>query len=252
MINIYIIFFVAIILVFSPWLWRYKMRPYYAKSAYLKLLQNHSQQETIKKTLHFLESIYKKINAEAISRRDRRRQSLMDDAYVYGEIDFLSFILILEKTKPQSGEIFYDLGSGAGKAVFAAALSYDFSKVYGIERLPGLYKLAQIQINKAVTLAHLTPSWIKNYLLKIKTIHFINGDFLQQDIADGDIIFINATCLNYYTWEKVVHKLTALKQGSRVIVTTKKISNEQFSLLYHDFELMSWGMNSVNIYLKVT
>lgn len=249
MIYGYFIIAFAIVVALGPWLWRYQLKPRYATQTYTRLLQQHPHQAQIEKTVHFLHSLYKKINSAAISRQERKRYALMDDAYVYGEIDFLSFIFILEKAKPRSGEIFYDLGSGAGKAVFTAALSYDFYKVYGIERLPGLYKLAQIQVNKAITLANLNK--IKNHMQRIKAIQFINGDFIEQNIVKADIVFINATCLSYHIWEALVEKLMQLKQGSRVIVTTKKIQNKQFTLLYHGLELMSWGINSVSIYLKV-
>ena len=58
---------------------------------------------------------------------------------MYGEITFESFAIALEKIKKrydglkEKGGKFYDLGSGTGKPVFAAALLHDFEKVTGIE-----------------------------------------------------------------------------------------------------------------------
>ena len=58
---------------------------------------------------------------------------------MYGEISFESFGSCLEKIRKRYGGLkekggrFYDLGSGSGKPVFAAALLHDFEKVIGIE-----------------------------------------------------------------------------------------------------------------------
>jgi hypothetical protein len=38
----------------------------------------------------------------------------------YGEVDFHSLAVLLEKVDPAAGEVFVDLGSGTGKAVIAA------------------------------------------------------------------------------------------------------------------------------------
>lgn len=250
---IYTIFFLTILLIWVPWLWRYKWRPYFAKSDLSRQLQNLPDGKRLNQIAGLLTTLYRGINADSLSKNERKRLGLKEDAYIYGEIDFLSFILILDKIKPQPGEVFYDLGSGSGKAVFTAALCYDMSKACGIELLPGLCKLANMQINKARTLLSLIDKKLtETFLHQLSTIEFINSDFLNCDLSDGGIIFINATCLSYYTWEALVEKLKELRPGARIISTTKKIQNEQFEVLYQYQELMSWGMNSVNIYRKIS
>jgi len=212
--------------------------------------ENTSQHPIVK----LLSILYLGIHSEGISQQERLRLGYQEDAYIYGEVDPSSFLLLLEKVNPQSGEVFYDLGSGAGKAVFTAALAYDFAKVYGIELLPGLCKLANSQMIKAKALLNLSGDKKQSalYLQRLAGVQFIQGNFLESDISGGDLIFINATCLNYYTWEALVEKLKVLKKGSRIIVTTKKIQNAQFEVLYQGREHMSWGMNSVNIYKKIS
>ncbi|CAB1109286.1 unnamed protein product [Ectocarpus sp. CCAP 1310/34] len=78
---------------------------------------------------------------KSLSKAERRRKGLMDNrALIYGEVDFASFATILREigalTETKIGEIFYDLGSGTGKAlyvvqnasVFAGSfLEYDWS-----------------------------------------------------------------------------------------------------------------------------
>ena len=258
MISTYIFFTIIIIIflsltVLQLWQWWHShIRPFFEKIFIKRYFENHPCKKRLKKTLRLLISLYKGINSGYISFQERERLAIQDSAFIYGEIDFSSFFTILDKVKPQPREIFYDLGCGSGKAVFAAALFFDLSKAYGIELLPALYTIANNQIEKAKNLIKLyDKNLAETYFNRIYCIQFINDNFLNCNISDGDIIFINATCLDYYTWEAIVEKLLLLKCGSRVIVTTKKIPHDQFNLLHQTRELMSWGMNSVNIYIKI-
>ncbi len=67
----------------------------------------------------------------------RKNLNLTNSSYIYGEILFFPFADILRSIASElpSNAIFYDLGSGTGKAVLAASLLYPFSKVVGIELL---------------------------------------------------------------------------------------------------------------------
>lgn len=233
---------VILLLIMIPWIWRYKIKPFFAKDELEEKIKNHPDKKRLIATNNLLQMLFKDVNANQLSRKDRKQLGIDEDAYIYGEIEFLSFFTILDKVNPRSDDVFYDLGSGSGKAVFSAALFFDLTKAYGIERLPSLFACANSQIEK---LKSLMPSFDRE-------IKFINDDFVNCDISDGTIIFINATCLSYPTWEKILDKLNKVKQGSRIIVTTKKLEDNQFKLLSHSFELMSWGMNSVNVYEKIT
>lgn len=197
-------------------------------------IKKHPQYKHIRKLHQNFVRYYDKINAHAASRRERARLRLEADDFVYGEIVFMSFYLLLERASPRREEIFYDLGSGSGKAVIAAALAFDFAQCIGIERLPVLHKLALQVTGKS----------------HLQQVHFIQGDFLKYDFKDGNIIFINATCLHYYTWEALVKKLLLLKPGARVIVITKKIKSPEFQLIHQETILMSWGMSTASIYIK--
>ena len=148
------------------------------------------------------------------------------------------------------GETLVDLGSGAGKAVFTAALYFDFSKSCGIELLPAFYKKANKQLNKAKILIQHNKKLIEEYSRKISIIHFINGNFLHTDFFDANIIYISATCLNEDTWGKLIGKLAQLKPGARIIVATKVINDVQFELIHKGTELMDWGLCPVSIYKR--
>ncbi|OGT53198.1 MAG: hypothetical protein A3E84_01030 [Gammaproteobacteria bacterium RIFCSPHIGHO2_12_FULL_42_13] len=243
----------VILLIWIPRVWRYKISPYFAKRSLIEKLSNHSNRTNIKVTEQLLTTLYAGVKSESISRHERKRLNLEEDAFIYGEVDFLSFITILDKAQPQSGDVFYDLGCGAGKAIFTAALAFDLSKSIGIELLPRLCELANKQIIKSKSLVKSHYKEAANtFLLKLSCIEIINDDILNCDISKGNIIFINATCFNYHAWGKIVGKLQSLSEGCRVIVTTKQIQNDHFQLLNESRELMSWGMNSVRIYKKTS
>jgi hypothetical protein len=73
----------------------------------------------------------------------------------YGEVDFFSQATILERVGVKEGDVFWDLGSGTGRAVVCAALLYGhlFKGCYGLELLPELYDAstrAQVSCIEAV------------------------------------------------------------------------------------------------------
>jgi precorrin-6B methylase 2 len=182
-----------------------------------------------------------------ISRSERNRLNIDTDDFIYGEIEFSSFSNILDRVQPRSNEIFYDLGCGAGKAVLSAAMNFDLSKIVGIELLPGLCQLANEKIQYARSLVGNDHFYLK----KLSNIKIINDNLNHCDISESDIVFVNATCFGYTAWKKIQEKFLSLKIGSRVIVTTQSIDDDRFLYLSQRFELMSWGINSVNTYKKI-
>ena len=200
-----------------------------------------------KTTQRILTQLYNDTNSAEISTQERSRLNTDADDFVYGEIEFSTFTHILAKVQPQPTEIFYDLGCGAGKAILSAALNFDLAEIIGIELLPGLCQLA----NEKFEYAKLLVKDNHFYLNRLTRLTIINDDLYRCDISDGDIIFINATCFHYTNWKKIQDKLLSLKIGSRVIVTTKSIDHDYFLHLSRQFELMSWGINSVNTYKKI-
>jgi hypothetical protein len=97
--------------------------------------------------------------AKAASKRERDEKQLSATCLIYGEITFETLGIIIEKIKKKygkpyvgtsgstgvlqgSGGIFYDLGSGSGKATLAAAILHNFEICCGIEQLEGLYSMS--------------------------------------------------------------------------------------------------------------
>ncbi len=244
---------IIIIAVALLWSYRYILRPYLEKRKLHDWMGLQKSGREFQLNEQIFNTLYQGIDSSNVSRAERNRLKIDSDEFVYGEIEFPSFIAILESVEPKKYEHFYDLGCGSGKAIFAAALCYDFDKVCGIELLPGLYNIANRQIAnlKRIVALH-GPQFAQTYQDKIDAIHFINDDILNCDFSDADIIFINATCFNPTTWVAIVQKFLTLKVGTRIIMTTKKMENAAFRTIYNSQYLMSWGMNSVNAYEKIT
>lgn len=178
-----------------------------------------------------------------LSKQERQQLTTDEDAFIYGEVEILPFFWLLQKAKIRSEETFYDLGSGIGKAAFVAGFYGNFSKILGLEILPGLHKTAENKLKKISSL----QNDFKKYLTNIQ---FININFLAYDFSEADVIFVNATCFSYSTWEKLLEKFKLLKYGSRIIVTTKKIPLDSFKLIFRNFIPINKNMSCVSIYLK--
>ena len=77
--------------------------------------------------------------AKELSCGERDRLALSDGTLAYGEIVFDPFAATIAKIKARYGGLaarggrFVDVGSGAGKAVFAAALLHEWDSLLGIE-----------------------------------------------------------------------------------------------------------------------
>ncbi|WP_367608025.1 hypothetical protein [Legionella sp. W05-934-2] len=184
--------------------------------------------------------LYLEINGFEASKLARQQKD--EFALTYGEIRFQSFIALLSLCKPGQETIFYDLGSGAGKAVVAAAMVFPLKKATGIERLNTLDEQAQQIKQRLIT--H------PNYIHKEPVIHFNHNDFLLCDWCDGNLIFINSTAIIGDLWSQLMDKLALLKNDAIVITTTKSIPLESYTIIYCTDVLMSWGIVKAYIHRK--
>eukprot|EP01036_Dinobryon_divergens_P025354 gene25354-33892_t len=193
----------------------------------------------------------------------------------YGEIEFFSFWNIVQRCCPSKGDVFVDLGHGTGRALIAAALLFgsEFSKIYGVELIPGLY-------NESIANVLNYQEFVKDRSHIFPTYPDVvaeQGDFLA--IEDGissassvpslsswlraaDIVFINSTCFGEEIMCALGRKLSvSLRPGSRVACLTFRLPVEEsgsngarvaasFELL-HTLQLsMSWGLATCYIYQK--
>jgi hypothetical protein len=181
--------------------------------------------------------LYQQSSGFHLAQLARAQQQLFSYEYIYGEIDFLSFSQLLKRCQIKPNNIFYDLGSGIGKAVVCAALLYDFKKICGIEQLKLLHEQA----------LHIQQS---SKILASRNINFYQADLLTFDWQDADILFVNASAFIGDFWEQVLTQLLKLKTGSQIIVVSKLLPANHFTQIYSDFIPMSWGLARAGIYLR--
>lgn len=193
------------------------------------------------------DNLYATVDGIEISKKDRANLKLENDEFGYGEICFDSFSMMLAVIQPTATDVFYDLGSGTGKAVFCSAMLYELKKSCGIELLPGLYHASISQLEKFNLLSDVQDCFPKFPL----PIHFIKDNFLEVDFLDATIVFINATCFAAEFWQQLINKLNMLQSGIRVIVVSKQLSLSNYQLLDAKMYWMSWGWSSVYIYKKM-
>eukprot|EP01033_Poteriospumella_lacustris_P004400 gene4400-3139_t len=203
----------------------------------------------------FLEEVHNLIGAEAqalyddlfsdtslevgktLSKRERETKELNHEkSLIYGEVEFASFYRILRKINPAPGGVFYDLGSGTGKAVFAARLTRDFDRCIGIEILSSLHFAAEAVVRRY-------NEHFQSFLSLSEKQHVsvFEGSFCDFDWSDGDLVFANSTCFSDELMNQVSQLAGRLKPGAIVVTFTKGLNSDRFELLERRRYLMSWG-----------
>lgn len=188
--------------------------------------------------------IYHTIDGKAISNQARAKRSSWYMGHTYGEVTYSGFLRILALVKPNNTDVFYDLGSGTGKAVILAALLAPFSKVVGIEILKELHETA-------TTMCALYKQIVSQQKSVRPVISFINTDFKKADFSDADVIFMNATCMHYEFEISFIQKLEQLKKGTKIITNTITIPLDKYSVTNIGFVPFTWGKEEVFIHEKL-
>ncbi|MCL9683072.1 hypothetical protein MJ258_02735 [Legionella sp. EUR-108] len=196
-------------------------------------LQEHQQ---------IFQQLYQPIDGFMLSNQARQKQNAIE--YTYGEIKFLPFIALLSLVKPDHKTIFYDLGSGIGKAVLACAMVYPVRKSVGVELLPELHLGACSQAEQLA----MDP----NYAEKAKKIEFILGSFLEVNLNEATLVFINSTTLLGTVWESLCARINDLPQLNTVITTSKTLISNNFLVTNHTKIEMSWGVVEAYIHRRKT
>eukprot|EP01031_Cornospumella_fuschlensis_P034472 gene34472-41734_t len=190
--------------------------------------------------VNFLEKIHELIVSEAqsvyddlfsdtslevgkmLSKKEREVKNLTDEkSLIYGEVEFASFYRVLRKINPRPGLVFYDLGSGTGKALFVARMTQDFSKCIGIEILQSLHTQASTIVDRYNTSYRDVLSMGQSGYARV-----FEGSFEDFDWSDGDVVFANSTCFSDELMSLLSKQSERLKPGSIVVTFTKGMSTK--------------------------
>ena len=187
--------------------------------------------------------LYHNVNGFLLSEQTRQQQGDSID-YVYGEIEFIPFIALLSLVNWDEETVFYDLGSGTGKAVFACAMVYPARHYVGVELFPALHDTACNLIKQLAAK--------KNYRHTATKIAFILGDFFAVDLNEATLIFINATALFGESWEKISGRMDNIPYLNTVITTSKPLLSTKFYPILTTKVAMSWGVVVAYIHRRKT
>jgi precorrin-6B methylase 2 len=190
--------------------------------------------------------LYTNLSGYEIAQQEKNRLGRVEQSTTYGEVMPDSFAELLSAATPAEGEVFVDLGSGTGKATFMAALCFPFSRVVGVELLPGLGELARQLLARYD--AEFRPRLPEQR--QRQRIEFIDGDFLEQDLSNVDIVFAHATCFSPELIAQLGQKLEELKPGARVIVAGHTINTPALQFRAMKIMKADWGTALTAIYQR--
>lgn len=194
---------------------------------------------------------------KTLSKHERDRKHLQSQkSLIYGEVIFDSFYDILRTIAPKSGSVFYDLGSGTGKAVLIARLAFDFSKCIGIEILESLHEQAlTIAAEYRREYQHLLyESTVSSNgeTLTQNSVNFVCDSLTNFNWTDGDVVFVNSTCFEDDLIKELSQIAEKLNPGAIVVTFTKGLISNKFELLERKRYKMSWGPATVFIQRRVS
>jgi len=192
------------------------------------------------------DQLYNDLSGYEIAQQEKTRLGRIDQSTTYGEVLPETFGELLSAATPTEGEVFIDLGSGTGKATFLAALSFPFSRVVGVELLPGLGDLARKLLARYD--AEFRPQLPAPQ--QRQRIEFIDGDFLGLDLSGVDIIFAHATCFSPELVAQLGKKLEELKPGARAIIAGQTIASPALQFRAMKIMKADWGTALTAIYQR--
>ncbi|CAG9318871.1 unnamed protein product [Blepharisma stoltei] len=216
-----------------------------------------AEREEIEAKQMIYQSLISDINIEIgqeASKKDRKLrgdENLSDDTLTYGEIDFIPLAEIIFTIKNRYGGCregnFYDLGSGTGKPVIAAALLGNFLECKGIELLSSLYEVS-------LTVKERYDRWVQTQECMLPNnsypkVSMILDDIFEYDWSDADLILANSTCYD----ENMIEKIGKIEvsPGTFSISLSNSLPVSSWRIVESVRKRMSWGIATVYIQQKI-
>ena len=203
--------------------------------------------------------------AQSASIQDRKRIGIdpcegIPNSFTYGEITEIdSFVGIISAVRAlgvvgnegwsDAGVTrkFYDLGSGSGRCVIAAALLGErdclFHECIGIELLPSLHGLSLLVDCNYGSITRREGLHIKTKMLK--------EDLLTgTDWTDGFVVFANSTCFDNELFYAMAERARGMRAGSVFVTNSSPLPPSAGFAEAQDIRLAcSWG--HADVYLQV-
>jgi len=184
-------------------------------------LSHFNMEENVSRVCEWYRKVFHNEEGVSLARASREKRELEGREWVYGEVQFHHFVDVLKTAEPRRGEKFVDLGSGMGKAVFAAHLYFQFGTCIGIEFLDDLHATAN-------NFAKGFDNEIKMLFddsKRAQRIAFEHKNFMHAMWKDADVVFVAATAFDDDIMAAISKKCELLKPGSRIITLTRQLVN---------------------------
>ncbi len=166
------------------------------------------------------------VNMARVTEKEMERPSY---SLTYGETPYSTAISIFNTVQVKDNDVFFDLGSGTGNVTLFANIYFHIEST-GID-------LVSYFIEKSNLIAK---------EMKLEHIRFIEGDFLEEDLSEGTIFYMNCLTFNQELRKKLAEKIiNSIKEGSRIISIGYPLGN--FHLLDKKTYFFSWGWEDVYI-----
>lgn len=204
-----------------------------------------------------IETLYKNVSGYRIDEEEKKAIRNEGGDPTYGEILYESAEVLLNDLQLTPDDVFYDLGSGAGKFVDQAYVTTPVKKAAGIELSKTRYEMAQARVPQIQALAEISAEFDyvlnqaltgktaqRTRIVPSKTIEFINENILKADLSDATVIFMCSTCFSDELMQKIVDKLADLREGLRVLTLKDLPPHEHFKLVRQYQLPMSWSKSS--------
>jgi len=187
--------------------------------------------------------IYNTVSRSDVYDAEKKTGELV--ASTYGEILVSSVDKLIEKLIITSDDVFYDLGSGAGKLVMQMHTNSEVGIAKGVEFQPNRYKIAEKALKK---MYNHKPELLNDE----RIISYYNGNIINFDLNDATIIFMCSTCFPEELMDVVLEKV---RNNSNIKYIISLKDHDNFKQILPNKETlnlpMTWSSNTnVNIYSK--
>ncbi len=202
---------------------------------------------TVDKQRQYFVDLFKDVNGYQVSYEEKKKLDLFENkTFTYSEVDFDGFKAILDIVNPPNDYVFFDCGSGLGKALLLSSLLTPCKKLIGREKLPSL-----VEENKAIFVKYMDYLKRDYSNVLIPELDLKEESFINYSFKDVDVLFAHSTCFDNELMNSLTDKLLELKKGSSVITVTKQIDHPDFECIHKGFYKMNWGSPTVFIYKKI-
>lgn len=221
-------------------------------------VDNADDDKAAEKLFTHLAAPYETDRVKAASFAERKQiGSVKERALIYGEIKYEPFLEAVQKVKNKygglsrrGGERFVDLGSGSGKAVFAAALAHNFASCAGVEIMPSLHAISvkMYKDYERICASHVRPD---GSFVRDTKVHLILGDATVFDLSDVDLVFMCSTVFDYNLMTRLAKCAGSMRVGSFMITLSKDLPCANWRVLERSNRNASWGGATMIIQKKI-